>query len=110
MKVIDLVEQAGLTVFAGNGLEKEITGGYVSDLLSDVMGNAREGQIWMTLQNHMNVLAICSLKDLAGVILVKGISPSQELIDKALSEDIPLLGTHNQTFETAGLIFNLLKG
>jgi hypothetical protein len=108
MKVIELVEKAGLTVFAANGLEKEISGGYVSDLLSDVMGNAKEGNIWMTLQNHMNVLAICSLKDLAGVILVKGIQPSQDLIDKALDENIPLLGIPDQTFETAGKVYNLL--
>jgi predicted transcriptional regulator len=110
MKVIELVEKAGLTVYAGNGLDNQISGGYVSDLLSDVMGNAQEGNIWITLQNHMNVLAICSLKEMAGVILVKGIKPSQELIDKALEENIPLLGTKEQTFEIAGKVYALLGG
>ncbi len=109
MKVIELLEQAKLTIYAGNGLDNEIIGGYVSDLLSDVMGHAREGQLWITLQNHINVLAICSLKDLAGVVLVKGIIPSDELIAKALEENIPLLGSSLPTFETAGALFNLLK-
>jgi len=109
MKVIELIDRAGLKIYAGNGLEKEIVGGYVSDLLSDVMGNAREGQLWITLQNHANVLAVCSLKDLAGVVLVKGIVPSDELIAKALDENIPLLGSSLPTFETAGNLFKLLK-
>ena len=46
MKVSDLVEKYNLKVFAGHdSLEKEISGGYVSDLLSDVMGNASENEI-----------------------------------------------------------------
>jgi serine kinase of HPr protein (carbohydrate metabolism regulator) len=108
MKVSELVEKAGLAVFCGEGLDKEITGGYVSDLLSDVMGNAQEGQIWLTLQNHMNVLAICSLKDLSGVVLVKGIKPSEELVAKAGQEGIALLGSNEQTFEISGKIYQLL--
>jgi predicted transcriptional regulator len=108
MKVSELIEKANLTVFCGEGLEKEITGGYVSDLLSDVMGNAQEGQVWITLQNHMNVLAICSLKDLAAVILVKGIKPSEELIEKATDEGIALLGTSDQAFEIAGKVYAIL--
>ena len=69
MKVSDLVKKYELKVFAGGAsLNNEISGGYVSDLLSDVMGNAGEGEIWITLQTHQNVVAIASLKDLAAVI------------------------------------------
>ena len=53
MKVSELVEKLDLKVYSGQkGLDREITGGYVSDLLSDVMGNAQEGQLWITLQVH----------------------------------------------------------
>ena len=62
MKVAELVEKFGFTIFAGkSGLQKEISGGYVSDLLSDVMGFATENQVWITLQTHQNVIAIASL-------------------------------------------------
>ena len=65
MKVTDVVEKLSLNVFSGQeGLEKEVTGGYSSDLLSDVMGHAEAGKIWITIQTHKNVLAIASLKDL----------------------------------------------
>jgi len=74
MKVKDVAQKLGLEVYsAPEGLEREVTGGYTSDLLSDVMGHAKEGQIWITLQTHKNIMAVASLRDLAAIILVKGI-------------------------------------
>jgi serine kinase of HPr protein (carbohydrate metabolism regulator) len=110
MKVSELIEKAGLTVYTGaEGLDTEITGGYVSDLLSDVMGNAREGNVWITLQNHMNVIAVASLKELACIVLVKGIKPMPEIIEKAKEEGISVLGSSEHTFELSGKIFQILN-
>ena len=72
MTVADIVKALDLKVFSGNeGLNQEIAGGYTSDLLSDVMGNADAGMVWITLQTHINVMAIASLKELAAIILVR---------------------------------------
>ncbi|MBK6285551.1 MAG: serine kinase [Draconibacterium sp.] len=106
MKVVELAEKFGLEIFSGNvGLQKEISGGYVSDLLSDVMGFALENQVWITLQTHQNVIAIASLKDLAAVIIVKGLQPDPETVKHSEEEGIPLLGTDMETFEIAGKIY-----
>jgi serine kinase of HPr protein (carbohydrate metabolism regulator) len=110
MKVSELIEKLGLTVFTGSeGLDREITGGYVSDLLSDVMGNGKEGNIWITLQNHMNVVAVASLKEMACIILVKGIVPESEIVEKAIEEEIPILGSKENTFELSGKIYQILN-
>jgi serine kinase of HPr protein (carbohydrate metabolism regulator) len=110
MKVSELVEKLGLKVFSGNqGLENNISGGYVSDLLSDVMGNADTGMIWITLQTHKNVMAIASLKDLAAVILVKGLVPDPDMAAQSHLENIPVLGSEYQTFELAGRLHALIK-
>jgi predicted transcriptional regulator len=110
MKVSELVEKLGLTVYAGHkGLDREITGGYVSDLLSDVMGNSREGQIWITLQVHQNVMAIASLKDLAAVILVNDLQPQENTVRHSNDENIPVLGTSLPTFEITGKFYQLFK-
>lgn len=110
MKVSDLVKKYNLKVFSGEkGLNNEITGGYVSDLLSDVMGNASENEVWITLQTHQNVMAIASLKDLAAVILVKGLEPDEDTLEHSNEEGVPLLGTSMQTFEIAGEIYNDLN-
>ncbi len=109
MKVRELVEKLNLKVLSGeNGLDRDIDGCYVSDLLSDVMGNAEMGNVWVTLQTHKNVMAIASLKELAAVILVKGQSASADTLSQSNEEGIPFLSTDEETFETAGKIYQLL--
>lgn len=110
MTVKQLVDALELKVYAGaSGLNKTIAGGYVSDLLSDVMGNAKEGQCWITLQTHKNVIAIASLKDLSAVIIVKGLLPASDSIDKSNEEGIPILGTSDYTFEMSGKLYKLME-
>ncbi len=110
MKVSDLINELQLKVFCGEaGLDNEITGGYVSDLLSDVMGNASEGDVWITLQTHQNVMAIASLKELAAVILVKGFEPDEDSVKYSNEEGIPVLGTLMTTFEISGKLYDILN-
>ena len=111
MTVREIAEKLNLKVFSGaGGLDREVTGGYVSDLLSDVMGFAREGEVWVTLQTHKNVMAIASLKELAAVVIVKGFEPEEDAREVSDEENIPILGTQEQTFELAGKIYNLIGG
>jgi predicted transcriptional regulator len=110
MTVNDIVYKLGLTVFSGEkGLGNKVTGGYVSDLLSDVMGNASEGEVWMTLQTHKNVMAVASLKEVAAVVLVKGLQPDNDTLVHSNEEGIPLLGTELETFELAGKLFAIIS-
>ncbi len=110
MKVRELVEKLNLKVYSGeSGLDNEITGGYTSDLLSDVMGFAKDGQIWVTLQTHKNIMAVATLKDLAAVVLVKGFVPDNDAAEVSNKEGLPILGTDEQAFEITGKIFALLK-
>lgn len=110
MTVKDVADRLGLTVFSGEkGLGREVTGGYTSDLLSDVMGYAQEGQLWITLQAHRNIMGIASLKELAAIILVKGFKPDQDTVESSEEEEIPILGTQMQAFELSGKLYDLLK-
>ena len=110
MKIADIITGLNLKVVSGhNGLSNEISGGYVSDLLSDVIGNAKEGQIWITLQTHQNIIAVGSLKDISAIIVVKGLVPEADTIEKSNIENIPLLSTEMDTFNIAGRLFDLLK-
>lgn len=110
MTVREIAEKLNLKVFSGAaGLDREVTGGYVSDLLSDVMGFAKDGAVWVTLQTHKNVVAIATLKELAAVIIVKGFEPEEDAREVSDEEGIPILGSMDQTFELAGQIYNLLN-
>lgn len=109
MKVKELVEKLNLKVLSGeNGLDREIEGCYVSDLLSDVMGNADSGNIWITLQTHKNVMAVASLKELACIILVKDFAPNEDTINQSNEEEIPILQTSMSTYEVTGKVYELL--
>ncbi len=110
MTVKEIAEKLELKTLSGEaGLSAPITGGYVSDLLSDVMGNADTGNVWITLQTHKNVMAIASLKDLAAIILVNGNMPEKDMLDQSNEEGIPVLSTALSTYEITGKVYEILK-
>lgn len=108
MKVTELAEKLNLVVYSGHeGLGREVTGGYTSDLLSDVMGHAKAGQVWITLQTHRNVLAIASLRELAAVIITNGEKPGDDTVAQSNEDGVPVLGTALSTFEISGKLYNI---
>jgi len=108
MKLSDLVNALGLEVVsAPESLEKEVTGGYVSDLLSDVIGNSREGDVWVTLQSHVNVVAVASMKELAGIILVSSRRLDEDAVVKAREEGIAVMVSELPAFELVGRLYGL---
>ncbi len=110
MKVQDIVDKLGLKVCSGEqGLDREIEGGYTSDLLSDVMGNADENHVWVTLQTHKNIMAIASLKELAAVVLVKGYEPEEDTANQSNQEGIPILSSEEEAFELTGRLYELIN-
>jgi predicted transcriptional regulator len=109
-KVNEIAKTLKLETLSGEkGLDREVTGGYVCDLLSDVMGNSKEGQIWITLQTHKNVMAIASLRDLSAVILINGFKPDDDTKAQSEHENIPILGTKATAFDTAGKLYELIN-
>jgi hypothetical protein len=110
MNLRQIAETTGLRIFCNEAhLDRDCTGGYASDLLSDVMGHAGAGVIWITLQTHKNVIAIASLKELACVVLVKNLVPDPDMLAQAITEGIPVLGSSEGTFEVCGKIFELMQ-
>ncbi|MBC8413705.1 MAG: serine kinase [Nitrospira sp.] len=110
MKISDAIDELQLQVkTCKDKLSTEVTGAYVSDLLSDVMGNLQQGNIWITLQIHMNIVAIASLKNAAAIITIGGRSPQYDVLEKAASEKVVIMSTPLSAFETAGRLYSLLN-
>jgi len=106
MNLSALVQEFGLEVKTGaNHLDREVSSGYVSDLLSDVLAHADEGTLWVTLHIHQNIVAVASHKDLAGIILVQGRQPEKDTIAKAEEEGIPVLVSGLSAFELVGRLY-----
>ena len=108
MNLIEIVEKLQLIVKTGAGfLDKEIKRGYVSDLMSDVMGNTNEGDLWVTLQIHQNIVAVAVMKSLGGIILINGREPEEDTVQKAEAESLPILVSDMPAFELVGRLFTL---
>lgn len=108
MKLRDIVESLKLDINAGkNLLDVEVTGGYASDLLSDVLANSRKGNIWITLQTHMNIVAVASAKELSGILIVNGRKPEEATLKKAEEEKVPILISSLSTYSVICKLFEL---
>lgn len=108
MRLNELIDKLDLSVRTGkSNLDREVTGGYASDLLSDVLAHSREGNLWITLQLHQNIVAVASMKDLAGIVLVNGREPEQETVEKAGKEGVVIMVSEMPTFELVGKLYEL---
>ena len=107
MNVKEMVDRFNLHVAAGrDNLDREINGGYCGDLLSDVMANASDGCIWLTVQTHQNIVPVAVLHEMAAIVLTGGQEPDQETIEKANEEGIAILMWPRSAFDLAGQVFS----
>lgn len=108
MRLKEIVEKLNLEVKSGaDKLDVEVKGGYASDLLSDVIANSREGDIWVTLQIHQNIIAVAVMKELSGIVIVNGREPEEDTIKKAEGENLPVLVSKMPAFELVSKLYTL---
>lgn len=104
----EIVKELNLRVVSAPGnLDKEVSGGYASDLLSDVIANSKKGNVWITLQTHQNIVAVATLKELVGIIIVNGRKPEEGTLRRAEKENISTIVTKFPTFEIVGRLYEL---
>jgi predicted transcriptional regulator len=108
LTISDLIKPFGLKIETGKDrLDEDVTGGYASDLLSDVIAHSRKGNVWITIQTHPNIVAVATMKELSGIILAGGRQPEAETIQRADQEGIPILTSPLFTFELVGRLYQM---
>jgi len=90
-------------------LDREVRAALVGDLLSDVLGAAKPGDLWVTVQRHQNVVAVAKVTDLAAVILARDVRPTADVITMALEQEIVLLASSLPAFDVCGRLYALLQ-
>ena len=108
MTVSELVARADLKAAALPDGEREITGVYIGDLLSWVMGRAASGDAWITIMSNRNIAAVATLADTACVILAEGVQPDEGVAELAEQKGINLLLSEVSAYETALRLRDLL--
>ncbi|MGI6334076.1 MAG: DRTGG domain-containing protein [Saccharofermentanales bacterium] len=93
----------------GGDQTRQIAGGYACDLLSWVISRAGETDVWLTILNSMNVVAVASLADCACVMLTEGVAMDQAVLGKADEQNVMILSTDLTTWEAAVALAELLR-
>ncbi len=112
MKLKELADRMGWELETRNiPLESDVRGGYASDLMSDVVANSVEGDLWVTRRANSSIVAIAVMRDLSGILLVNGAQPDAETVKEAEKKMVPIFRTPLPKFETVGRLYQLgVKG
>ncbi len=101
-KLLDIGEFELLT--SPDYTDREITGCYIGDLLSWVMGKAQPGDAWVTIMSNINIIAVATLTDVSCIILSEGVNLEEEIIKKADKEGIIILKSDKTSYEISCII------
>ncbi|MEW5843188.1 MAG: serine kinase [Bacteroidota bacterium] len=111
MKLEEIISSLRLNVLTGvNFLDRSVSGGYISDMLSDVLANANEGNIWITLQTHLNIVSVASIKKISAILIPSGRKLDDDSLKKAEEEKIVVLNSEEKGFQLAGKLYKLGVG
>ncbi|MGI6433608.1 MAG: iron-sulfur binding hydrogenase [Sphaerochaetaceae bacterium] len=103
-----LDEKLGYTAFTPIDPESYFSDAYTGDLLSDVMGNAAENSVLITIQAHKNSVAVASLVGMKAIVLCNGRTAASDMIEAAQQESIALFTTSESQFVASYRIAHLL--
>lgn len=108
MHLADVVEALGLSTAVAAAPDVGIDSAYTSDLLSDVMGFASEGDALITIQAHKNTIAVASLVGCPAVIICNDRPLPPDMLDAARAEGIAVYLSKESQFTVSGRLFVLL--
>lgn len=108
MKVSELCEALGAETVVMPSPDREVTGAYVGDLLSWVMGRAEADSVWVTIMSNINVIAVASLSGVACVVFSEGVTPDADAVKRAELEEINLISTDMTSYEVCAALSKII--
>ncbi len=88
--------------------DREITGVYIGDLLSWVMGRAKAGSAWITIMSNINIVAVASLADTACIILAENVELAPDVVATAQAKGVNILSSGLGAYEIACVLSRTL--
>jgi len=104
MTTQDVIEKIGLRPLS-KFEHRDVSGVFVSDMISDVMAGAKSENLWLTVQTHKSIVPAANLVDVSAIIITGGKEVPQETIDLASKYDIAVLSTELATFDVVGKLY-----
>ncbi len=104
MKVKELADRLELES-ATKVFDRDVTGVYISDMVSDVIANAKAGDLLVTVQIHNNVVAAANLVDLCGIVVTQGKAPTDDVVRMSEKAEIPIYTTELNRWQMATRLY-----
>ena len=101
MTVLELKDRLELKLLTEGDLSREVTGCYCGDLLSWVMGKAREGDSWLTVMGNINAVAVAVLTDCACIVLTENAALDEAAKIRAEQQGVTILTTADSAYALA---------
>ena len=101
MTVKQLIDSCGFTVAALPDPDREVSGVYIGDLLSWVMGRAGADEAWITIMSNRNIVAVATLADTACIVLAEGVAPDEGVAQLATDKGVNVLQSPKSAYEIA---------
>ncbi|MCL2820008.1 MAG: AraC family transcriptional regulator [Oscillospiraceae bacterium] len=108
MTINKMAEKLGLERLSGE-TDRDVEYCYISDLLSRVLGGCQPGDVWITVQSSLNMVAVAVMTDASCVILPEGLTAPDNVIDKANEEDLSIFTSDETAFSLAVRISELIR-
>ena len=89
--------------------DADVEGAYTSDLLSDVIANAKEGGALITIQAHKNTVAVATLVNVNCIIICNERPLPEDMLAAAKEEGIAILLTRENQFTVSGKLWEFLR-
>jgi len=111
MKLSGIARELALTCLVHPREDYEVSTGFASDILSQILARAARGSILVTAQHSLNLVAVASHTGIAAIIVTSGYRPGAEVLARAQSEGIGVYTTPLETFDAVGNLSRLgIKG
>lgn len=108
MTVSELSKNNELTTLCMPCGDRVINGVYIGDLLSWVMGRAKEDDAWITIMSNSNTVAVASLADASCVILAEGVTLEASIIETAKQNNINIFSTNLTAYDAAVMLSKII--
>ena len=108
MTVENFAKDLGFDVLCMPNGDREVSGVYVGDLLSWVMGRADQDNAWITIMSNLNIVAVATLSDVSCILLAEGVTLDDEVKLVATEKGVNVLRTSLSAYDAAVLISKAL--
>jgi len=110
MKISEIAAAINAEICQNEFEDTDVSCAYTSDLLSDVIANAKDGGALITIQAHKNTVAVATLVNISVIVICNSRPLPDDMLEAAADEGIAVICTNENQFTVSGKLWELFKG